>query len=55
MLKGARKDKPGIWHGMHNVGSDDWAFLNLFDRVYDHGNPDEWRLPPDNDVIPYRF
>jgi dTDP-4-dehydrorhamnose 3,5-epimerase len=46
---------PGIWHGMQNVGSGDCAFLNLFDRVYDHGNPDEWRLPPENDVIPYRF
>ena len=46
---------PGIWHGLQNLGAADSAFLNFFDRVYVHDNPDEWRLPPANDVIPYRF
>jgi dTDP-4-dehydrorhamnose 3,5-epimerase len=45
----------GIWHGMQNLGASDCAFLNFFDRLYEHGNPDEWRLPPTNDAIPYRF
>lgn len=46
---------PGVWHGMQSLGASDCAFLNFFDRLYDHGNPDEWRLPPTNDAIPYRF
>ena len=46
---------PGVWHGMQNLGASDCAFLNFFDRLYEHGNPDEWRLPPTNDAIPYRF
>jgi dTDP-4-dehydrorhamnose 3,5-epimerase len=46
---------PGVWHGMQNVGSGECAFLNFVDPVYEHGDPDEWRLPPANDAIPYRF
>jgi dTDP-4-dehydrorhamnose 3,5-epimerase len=46
---------PGVWHGMQNLGATDCAFLNFFDRLYEHGNPDEWRLPQTNDAIPYRF
>jgi dTDP-4-dehydrorhamnose 3,5-epimerase len=46
---------PGVWHGMQNLGASDCAFLNFFDRLYEHGNPDEWRLPQTNDAIPYRF
>ena len=46
---------PGIWHGVQNIGASDCAFLNFFDRLYEHGNPDEWRLPAANDAIPYRF
>jgi cystathionine beta-lyase len=46
---------PGIWHGVQNLGASDCAFLNFFDRLYEHGNPDEWRLPAANDAIPYRF
>ena len=46
---------PGVWHGIQNLGAFDCAFLNFFDRLYEHCNPDEWRLPPTNDAIPYRF
>jgi len=46
---------PGIWHGVQNLGASDCAFLNFFDRLYEHGDPDEWRLPAANDAIPYRF
>jgi dTDP-4-dehydrorhamnose 3,5-epimerase len=45
---------PGIWHGAESRRSD-CAFLNFVDRLYEHGNPDEWRLPAANDAIPYRF
>lgn len=46
---------PGIWHGVQNLGSGECTFLNLFDRVYDHAAPDEWRLPCSTTAIPYRF
>jgi len=46
---------PGLWHGMQALGRGDGAFVNFFDRLYDHAAPDEWRLPVANDLIPYRF
>ncbi len=46
---------PGLWHGMQALGSCDGAFVNFFDRLYDHAAPDEWRLPIANNLIPYRF
>jgi dTDP-4-dehydrorhamnose 3,5-epimerase len=47
---------PGIWHGVQNmVASDFSSFINLFDKPYEHGDPDEWRLPLTNDEIPYEF
>jgi dTDP-4-dehydrorhamnose 3,5-epimerase len=46
----------GVWHGVQNMlGSAPSAFLNLFDRAYEHGDPDEWRLPIANQLIPYAF
>jgi hypothetical protein len=29
--------------------------VNYFDLQYDYTDPDDWRLPPDTDEIPYRF
>jgi dTDP-4-dehydrorhamnose 3,5-epimerase len=47
---------PGIWHGVQNLSaSEGSAFLNLFDRPYDHDDPDEWRLPIGASEIPYAF
>jgi dTDP-4-dehydrorhamnose 3,5-epimerase len=47
---------PGVWHGIQNmIAASFSSFLNLFDRPYDHDDPDEWRLPERNDVIPYAF
>jgi dTDP-4-dehydrorhamnose 3,5-epimerase len=46
---------PGIWHGLQNRLTETSALMNLFDRAYRYGDPDEWRLPPDTDQIPYRF
>lgn len=47
---------PGIWHGIQNMlPAANSAFLNLFDLPYEHGDPDEWRLPLGNDLIPYDF
>ena len=46
---------PWIWHGVQNLSGDPSSFVNLFDRPYDYDDPDEWRLPPENDLIPYSF
>jgi len=46
---------PWIWHGVQNLSSDQSSFVNMFDRPYDYADPDEWRLPVETDVIPYRF
>lgn len=45
----------GVYHGVRNVGSDEGAFVNLPSQPYEHGDPDKYRLPLDNDVIPYRL
>jgi dTDP-4-dehydrorhamnose 3,5-epimerase len=43
----------GVYHALRNVGSDDVLFANLPTRAYDHADPDKFRLPAANDVIPY--
>jgi len=46
---------PGLWHGVVNIAGERSCFVNYFDRAYDYADPDEWRLPPDSEQIPYRF
>lgn len=46
---------PGIWHGLKNLEGSESSFINYFDRPYNYTDPDEWRLPPDTDKIPFRF
>ena len=47
---------PGVWHGVENMLAASFStFVNLFDRPYDHDDPDEWRLPVHNERIPYDF
>ena len=46
---------PWIWHGVQNLSSSPSMFVNLFSKEYDYEDPDEWRLPPDTDEIPYSF
>lgn len=45
----------GVFHAVCNVGADEGAFVNLPSRPYQHDDPDKYRLPRDNDVIPYRL
>jgi dTDP-4-dehydrorhamnose 3,5-epimerase len=45
----------GVWHAVKNVGAQDASFVNLPSRPYEHDDPDKYRLPLDNDVIPYRL
>lgn len=44
----------GVYHTVKNVGATELTFVNLPTRPYDHANPDKFRLPFDNDLIPYR-
>ena len=45
----------GVYHAVQNVGDGEAAFVNLPSAPYDHDDPDKYRLPLDNDVIPYRL
>jgi dTDP-4-dehydrorhamnose 3,5-epimerase len=45
----------GVYHAVQNVGSDDLLFINMPTRAYNHADPDKYRLPLNNDRIPYRF
>ena len=45
----------GVYHAHQNVGSSDALFISMPTRAYNHGDPDVYRLPVHNDVIPYDF
>ena len=44
-----------VWHADHNIGSKDVLVVNFPTRLYDHVNPDKYRLPIDTDLIPHGF
>ena len=44
-----------VWHGSRNLGSEDAYLVNFKSKVYDHADPDKYRLPLDTDLIPYSF
>jgi dTDP-4-dehydrorhamnose 3,5-epimerase len=46
---------PFIWHGVQNLEPTTSTFVNFFDRPYDYGDPDEYRVPLDSPDIPYSF
>ena len=45
----------GVYHAHQNVGASDALFISMPTRAYEHGDPDVYRLPVQNDVIPYSF
>ena len=45
----------GVWHGVQNVGEGDGVFVNLPTRAYQYDDPDKYRLPIQNDLIPFDF
>lgn len=45
----------GVYHAVKNVGAREAVFLNLPNRAYDHAEPDKYRLPLKNDLIPFDF
>jgi len=44
-----------VFHAHQNVGSTDALFVSMPTRAYQHDDPDVYRLPIDNDQIPYKF
>jgi dTDP-4-dehydrorhamnose 3,5-epimerase len=44
-----------VYHVVQNVGVDEAAFVNLPSEPYLHDDPDKYRLPRENDVIPYQL
>jgi dTDP-4-dehydrorhamnose 3,5-epimerase len=45
----------GIWHADHNVGQTDVILANYPTLPYNHADPDKYRLPLNNDLIPHKF
>ena len=45
----------GVWHAVQNVGQTDACFINLPTHPYNHADPDKYRLPLKNDLIPFDF
>lgn len=45
----------GVWHADRNLGTKDVVVVNFPTIQYDHTKPDKYRLPLDNDHIPYKF
>ncbi len=45
----------GVYHAAQNVGDRNAYFVNCPTRPYDHADPDKYRLPLANDLIPFRF
>jgi dTDP-4-dehydrorhamnose 3,5-epimerase len=45
----------GLYHAVQNIGEGEAFLVNLPTKPYDYGNPDKYRLPLDNDLIPYDF
>ncbi len=45
----------GVWHAVQNIGTEEASFLNMPTRPYNHADPDKYRLPIKNDLIPFDF
>ena len=44
---------PSVYHGFKAVGTETAYFLSVPTEAYNYKKPDEYRLPPDTDEIPY--
>ena len=43
---------PGVWHALRNESGEAAGYINVTDQLYDHHDPDNWRLPPGTPDIP---
>ncbi len=46
---------PGIAHAVQNIGTVEATFINMPNRPYNHDDPDKYRFPLKNDLIPFDF
>ena len=53
--RGALSIPIGVWHGVHNIGEKTAVVVNFPTALYNHENPDKYRLPIDSPEIPYTF
>lgn len=44
---------PGVWHGWKAIGTKEAIIINIPTEPYNAENPDEFRLEPISNVIPY--
>jgi dTDP-4-dehydrorhamnose 3,5-epimerase len=44
---------PEVWHGFQTITEENALVLNAPTELYNQSKPDEYRLPPDTDKIPY--
>jgi len=47
------KIPPRIWHGFKAISEEYALIINIPTELYNYKEPDEYRLPPDTDKIPY--
>ncbi len=45
----------GVFHAVENIGTVEAVFINLPTAPYNHADPDKYRLPLKNDLIPFAF
>lgn len=45
----------GVWHAERNIGGSDVRVINFPTIMYDHSNPDKYRLPLDTDELPVQL
>ncbi len=45
----------GVFHAVKNIGTKDAVMINMPTLAYNHENPDKYRLPMKNDLIPFDF
>lgn len=44
-----------VWHADYNYGTREAKLVNFPTRLFDHANPDKYRLPLDTPLIPFSF
>jgi dTDP-4-dehydrorhamnose 3,5-epimerase len=44
---------PLVWHGFKTIGEEYALVVNVPTELYNYEEPDEYRLPPNTDKIPY--
>jgi dTDP-4-dehydrorhamnose 3,5-epimerase len=49
------KIPPEVWHGFKTITEEYALVLNVPTELYNHKEPDEYRLPPTTDKIPYNW